>query len=129
MDTIPMKYFKWQNNYYSILIGNKVSETRANPDQKRKETVHASFESPAMDTIPTKCCKSYFNLQAKTSCLAPKCYINDERLLLNESTNPAFQKGIDWTKKVLENWHISSKKTDLLLDATLIKMKSLYHIS
>ena len=110
MDTIPMKYFKWQNNYYSILIGNKVSETRANPDQKPKEIVNASFESPAMDTIPmkycsTKYCKSYFNLQAKKSYFAPKCYINEKRLLLNESTNPAFQKGIDWTKKLLEKWY------------------------
>ena len=89
-----------------LLTGLKVSEARTNPNQKQKETVNnTSFKSPAMNTVPTKYYhKSYFNLQAKKPFYAPKCYINEKSLLLNECTNPVFQKGFDWTKKLLEKW-------------------------
>ena len=87
------------------LIGIKVPEARAKINQNLKKTVNTSFESSYVDSVPMKYYhKSYFHLQAKKPYLAPKCYVIEKRLLLNEPTDPTIQKDTDWTKKLLEKW-------------------------
>ena len=95
----------------SFLTGLKVSEARANPNPKLEETVNTSSKSPAMDTIQMKFFKGqnnnwnlYYGYSTKYYKSLPQCYVTEKSLLLNEPTKPSVQKGIDWTKKLLEMW-------------------------